>query len=134
MFNIIVYGSLRKGDGNYDAYKNYYGKDFEYKQTTEIQGYELYSLYGGAYPGIKKGQPSDKLTVDIIRCSNECFADVTSMEEGAGYKTVPLSIEGVNGEVIDGFIYEYEGHVKEENLVESGNWINHKYPQYAETE
>lgn len=115
---LCVYGSLRKGDYNFDRFLNYFGKDFEYQETTEITGYKLYSL--GAYPFVQKtDNEKNKLIVDIIKVSEECANNIDMMERGAGYNIDTINI---NGEECTIYTMDREGDV----LVESGDWIKFK--------
>lgn len=122
MSYILTYGSLRKGNYNYEAFKNYFGSNFKYVSTTKITGFKLYSL--GAYPAIKKsGSIDDELVVDLIQVSDSVKDEVDAMELGAGYKIVSKIIQ-IEGTTYPCDIYVYEYGVNEQNLVKSGDWTN----------
>lgn len=110
---IFVYGSLRKGEYNYEYFKGRFGSQFNYLDTLTIDNYDLYSL--GSYPGIKKGK--GELIVDVIECSEEVKAGIDSMELGANY-----SINNVTHGKYTGDIYIYEGNVNETKKVKHGDW------------
>lgn len=113
---IAVYGSLRKGEYNYERFKDYFKDGLEYVRTTIIDSWSLYDL--GSYPGIKEAtEPNNGLIVDIMECSEACFDNIERMELGAGYRSEEIRV----GDDIC-TIYVYEGHVRAENLVESGDW------------
>ena len=119
----IVYGSLREGAYNYDAFKRYYPDGYNKIGQTTIQGYDLHSL--GAYPFIVEGE--GELVVDIMECSSDCFRAINGMELGAGYLAKKIEVE-LNGEVIEGTIYTYPPKdVKySQEHVKSGDWIKYK--------
>lgn len=111
---ILTYGSLRKGEYNYDRFKEYFKDGLQYESTITIKGFDLFDL--GSYPGIKVSEnPEKELVVDIMNCDLNCFNDINGMERGAGYSSHIININ--NREHI---IYIYEGTASK--LVESGDW------------
>lgn len=122
---ILVYGSLRKGDYNYDRFKDMYGEDFDYVLTMQIGGFDLYSI-NDDYPGIKRNEGfANPLTVDIIKVSNSCYEQIFNMEYYAGYKHYGIEVM-VNSTKYDCTIYVYEGPVKAKDYIENGDWLNYK--------
>lgn len=117
--NILVYGSLRKGEYNYESYlKNYDVDDFKYIKTVKIRGYKLHSL--GAYPGIKPIKDESerlkyKLTCDLLSVSKEVHNSIEKMELGANY-----SME--YNDYYKAYIYVYKGRVLIKNLIPEGDW------------
>jgi len=111
--DIITYGSLRKGEYNFDRFPG-----MIYNSTQTITGYKLYSL--GSYPGVKPtGDINDVLIVDHLTCPDQETKDsINRMERGAGYAAVTLVLP--NGE--SGEFYPYLGNVEEKNLVPHGDW------------
>lgn len=118
MKRIIVYGSLRLNEYNYNRLKEQYEDNFNWLKTIKLQGYKLYSL--GAYPGIKESKYIDnELVCDIIEVSLECYNSIFRMEIGANYECKIIPIEG-----IDITIYLYKGTVNENKLIINGDWSN----------
>ncbi len=113
MHNIIVYGSLRKGAYNYNAYKRAYKENLQYLETKEIEGYELRSL--GSYPYIREG--GGTLTVDLITCNEECFQSINNMELGAGYEAKEITIGDFTGTI---YIMNDGPDTK---IVKHGDWL-----------
>jgi len=114
---ILVYGSLRSGEFNFNRFKEYFPNGIEYIKTTTVKGFDLHSL--GSYPGIVKSKdPEKELVVDIMHCDNPCYYAINGMELGAGYKNEDVLIEGVPHT-----IYVYQGNPN--RLVESGDWSKH---------
>jgi len=110
---VFVYGSLRKGELHYEGFKQQFGNEIEYLETTTVKGFDLYRLWG--YPGIKVGQGT--LVVDVLRCGPEAKASMDRMEIGANYSVKPLQVNNYVGE-----IYLYEGEVQEVNKIDHGDW------------
>lgn len=111
---ILVYGSLRKGEYNYEYFK----EGLEYVKTVQIPNYKLYSL--GSYPGIKKSN-GNNIICDLMKVTDEKYGNsIDRMELGAGYSSTLVDIEGVKA-----ILYPYEGSVREEDLVDSGDWSKH---------
>jgi len=111
---IAVYGSLRKGEYNYDRFQEYYPGHIKYIGTEVIKGFDLFSL--GSYPGVKKSDnPEQSLVIDVLEVSDSCYSSISAMEHGAGYDSVDVTI---NGEVCT--IYEYMGNKR--TPIESGDW------------
>lgn len=114
MRKILVYGSLRKGEYNYESFKRRHGDGFNYLGTTKVKGFNLYSL--GSYPGITESEdPEKELVVDIMECDDDCYNSIYRMEIGAGYRTQEVIVDG---EPMN--IYLYLG--RPTRLVESGDW------------
>jgi len=112
---VLTYGSLRVGEYNHDSFKRQYKEGYKYVKSLELDGYDLYSL--GSYPGIKEG--SGKLKVDLFECSKECYMSIRGMELGAGYSEKVIELEE-GGAVL----YLYDHSVKQDRIVEDGDWVN----------
>ena len=95
---LFVYGSLRKG-----CYNNYMLKDEKYLGTTELEGYNLYSL--GSYPAVNKGE--GKIVVDVFEVKEKLSKDIHHMENQYGYEATKDCVV-LNGQKIQGTIYTYK--------------------------
>jgi gamma-glutamylcyclotransferase (GGCT)/AIG2-like uncharacterized protein YtfP len=106
MSNILIatYGSLRKGEYNYDYFKHIYGDEIEYQGTTVINGYTLHSL--GAYPAINPTDEQSEVTVDVLRVSEVVNHYIDQMELNAGYYIVKEEVI-LNDKPTDVKIYVY---------------------------
>lgn len=116
MNKVLFYGSLRKGEYNYNYFLRIFGEDnFKYIKTKTIKGFKLYSL--GAYPMvIQTNDINDKLVVDEFEVSDEAYSSINSMELGAGYDI--SKFEGAT-------IYTYplnEMKYYTDSIVKSGDW------------
>ena len=108
---IAVYGSLRVGHYNYRGLSTM----TDHLGTYALPGYKLYSL--GPYPGIKEASPDDIIEVDVLALDDNLKNSIDRMEIGAGYSIKKVQIADHECD-----LYIYNGTVKEENLVKSGNW------------
>ncbi len=124
---ILVYGSLRKGAYNYDRFKDHYGENFNYLFTIQIEGFDLYDISYGAYPGIKRNPAAGELTVDVIEVSSDCYDEIHEMEYHAGYTPVYTDIiHDDTGYLYNCTMYIFDGPVKAQDHIPSGNWIKYK--------
>lgn len=112
---LLTYGSLRKGQYNYNA------KELEYIDTIEISGYKLYSL--GAYPGIKyTGNEEDIIICDILNVkTNKESNAIDYMELYADYSIASLPVI-LNKVIYACKLYIYNGFIDENNLIKHGDW------------
>lgn len=117
MIKIATYGSLREGEYNFERFKEVFGDGIVRTNTTEIEGYELYSL--GGYPAAVKSE--GKLTVDTLEVSEAVHERIKAMELGAGY--VEETIE-INNEPHLIYLFEQEPRMHA-GIVSEGDWIQH---------
>ena len=116
---ILVYGSLRNGEYNFQSFQRVFGNNIKYEKTLEIEGFSLYSL--GPYPGINKSlNKNSKLTVDILNVNEVVYNQIKEMELGAGYKEEFVNIDG---EQLPIYVYKYP--LNKEYIVESGDWSSY---------
>ncbi len=87
-----AYGTLRKGSYNYERIKRIFGDDFNHVETLETKGIRMV-CNNRAYPHGFEAPESDVI-VDILECTPECFRQIELMEQGAGYQTKELNING----------------------------------------
>lgn len=111
-----VYGTLRKGFGNY----NYFLKGKKCVGTIEVEGLRMYSL--GFYPCVvHTGKKEDKIIMEVYELNEkkdlEIIGRIDSMELGAGY-----SIEKIKTKLGDVRYYAFP-HIPDGcPHVESGDW------------
>jgi len=117
--NIAVYGSLRQKEYNLQRFQSMFGaENMVYKTTVEVPNFKLYSLHGGAYPGIKKSiDDSDTIQVDLFEVAEEVYDAINAMEIGANY--IPERIT-VGNETYT--IWVYRGMIEPQNYIKSGDW------------
>ena len=81
MIKFLAYGSLRKGEFNFDRFGT---NSIKYIETKIIKGYKMYSL--GFYPFLVfTGNQEHLVTCDILETSKPIFQAIVQMEEDAGY-------------------------------------------------
>ena len=117
----LVYGSLRKDQYNFRRM----GSPECIASEIVIPGWKLYDL--GAYPGaVFTGNADDTMVVDLLELDLDTSRRIDAMEIGAGYSIKGLDDVDLGGGVeIFAKIYEYDGKVIEDRLVESGDWIKY---------
>lgn len=125
---VAVYGSLRKGEYNYNSFMRMYPKQLEYIKTETISGFKLFNL--GSYPGINKGSESDKLVIDLFRVGERAFQSIDMMEKGAGYSV--LTLETSEGDATL-YLYNHNCEGNREQIMH-GDWTkrNEKSEEVAE--
>lgn len=113
---ILVYGSLREDEYNFDRIKEAFGDESIKKVgETEVAGYKMHNL--GSYPGINKGTQEDKIVCDILEVNDEAARFIERMELGAGY--AQEEAQGLP-------IYVMRSSVAHYPAVSSGNWKKRK--------
>lgn len=127
---VLVYGSLRVGEYNYNRFKKYYGDEIKVvSQKVSIEGYYLHDL--GSYPGITIDFNGDSkpLVCDLLEVSQRVKDSMDEMEFGAGYREDFEETEFGKATI---YVYEWLGS-NISNKVESGDWSEYlKEKQYAE--
>lgn len=112
---VLVYGSLRKDEYNYNRFLQYYPDEINYIKTLTIEGFDLYSL--GPYPAIVKGEGS--LVVDLLDVSPEVKESFDGMELGAGYEIQQVEVDN---ELVDIYVYVNPQRLNNNRKVQSGDW------------
>lgn len=97
----FVYGTLRKGQYNYNKLKALFGNEsIESLYTTTADYAGLYDL--GNYPVMLETRGSMKVTGEVIWCNDKVSKAIKDMEEEAGYTTSDVFLWlrdfGVKGE------------------------------------
>jgi|688.fasta_scaffold771024_2 gamma-glutamylcyclotransferase (GGCT)/AIG2-like uncharacterized protein YtfP len=117
MKKILVYGSLREGDYNFERVKNLFGED-SIKKIGEktLSGFAIFDL--GHYPGLNEtGNEDHKVLFDVLEVNEKAFNFIQRMELGAGY----------NEKMVDDLtMYVYNYTLDPNTRVLSGDWITHK--------
>lgn len=91
---LLAYGSLREGEFNYEYYRTVCGEEsLVFIYNTEISHCKIYDF--GMYPVAIGGNFKDKVTVDLMYCSDEVFASIKAMEEHAGYRLCSSSFNRI---------------------------------------
>lgn len=109
LHKVYVYGTLRKGGRLSGALEH-----SEYVATEIARGFRLYNI--GWYPGVKKtDNPNDNLLVESYNVTDDVLLHLDHIE---GHPSLFLRTPW-NG----GYIYIYQGEVREENRIESGDWF-----------
>jgi len=115
---MAVYGTLRKGNGNY----RHFLKDKKCLGTTKLKGFKMYSL--GFYPCIVPTKnEKDNIIVEVFELDDEkdksLIAGINSMERGAGYSIG--EVETIFGKAL----YYYFNYHPDTTHIKHGDWNKH---------
>lgn len=109
MEKVLVYGTLRPGNPN--------------NEIVKVRG-KMYGL--GWFPGIKLTSMSDQESMDFITCEvvevDESLLSALDCYEGYNPASPESSLyirRSLNGY----WIYEYNGDVKDDQFIKSGDWL-----------
>lgn len=131
--HLAVYGSLRKGNYNFDRMAALFGEEsIKHVKTVKVKVDKNFTLVNvnGYYPALVKMVPgsvinayaNDEITFDIIEVSPEVDEAIEYMEVGAYYKPTTLEIEGTKLKTYisdqDGDSYSY----LRDRTIPSGDW------------
>lgn len=109
MNKIAVYGSLKEGGFNHQAY----GLD-KPLGTVKIPNYNLYSL--GHYPAAVKG--NGEIVAEVYEVDDITYWEICYMEVGTGY--IPVTVDTEFGQC---FMFEFVySKPKKKSLIINGNW------------
>lgn len=118
---VLVYGSLRKGEYNYDRFQQYYPNQIQYLETFTVKGFDLYSL--GPYPAIIPGK--GELVVDLLLVSDAAKEGMDDMELGAGYIIETIELDNKDADI---YIYNNTDYIKNNcHQIKSGDWLKREY-------
>lgn len=115
---ILVYGTLRKGQYNFDRINNNFGSG-AIKKVSEriIEGFKMVSI-NDWYPAIiYNGDKHQTIVVEEVEVTPEAKIFIDRMEAGAGY-----AIKKVDGLDIYCYVNDY---FKPEQRIESGDWVKY---------
>lgn len=126
MHKVAVYGSLRQGMGNYNALLP--GK--EPIETRTLDGYEMYDVAGGGFPGVVHGEGT--VLVEVYEVNDMELSRLDMLE---GYRAnSPESSFYIREELDDGtfiYIYNERGLVSNYTRVVDGDWVKYREALYA---
>lgn len=84
---LIVYGSLREGEYNYNRLRCIFGtEELFYVADCEVQDYAMYSVLDNYPAAIYTDQSSDIIEGQILGMSERVYKAIKDMEESAGYE------------------------------------------------
>lgn len=118
----IIYGSLREGHYNYNAFKRM--GSTEVLARGELRGYKMWDL--GAYPCITyTGNTDDIVQVEVHKYCDRNSTSIARMEIGAGYVPIDEQIKGDDGKTHFGTVWVYPNEPRFGKEVEGGDWTVH---------
>ncbi|WP_100398722.1 gamma-glutamylcyclotransferase family protein [Bacillus sp. FJAT-44742] len=126
----FVYGTLRPGLYNYESFIR--GKTIE--EVPAIAKGVLYSVTGGAFPCMRKGE--EKIKGDLLYISPEYYEEVQKnldllegydpeQPEGSDYVRRTIIVESLSGKKTKAYTYYWNHPAGTAEHVSSGCWITH---------
>jgi gamma-glutamylcyclotransferase (GGCT)/AIG2-like uncharacterized protein YtfP len=115
---ILVYGTLREGQYNFDRIINNYGLESIKKVSEKIlKGFQMITIHDW-YPAIiYTNKEEDVIIVEEMEVTPEAKDFIDRMESGAGY-----SIMNINGADI---YYMTQNTHGEKAIIKSGDWVKY---------
>ncbi len=110
---ILVYGTLRKGEG-----LNSYMNNFKYLGLATVEDFEMYS--NGYYPMIKKGKGKIIGEVFEIENGNNEIGILDRIESAYDRTEVEAKLDGAWIKVET---YIYRGSIRDLQKINSGDWV-----------
>lgn len=121
---LAVYGTLRRGQGNWDYLLN--GNSEFVGTTTTPPEYTMYGKRSGFPIVAKKGNTS--IEIDVFKVTNnEVLRRVHGLESCSGIPGDPRNwydIQPIETEFGKAYIYLQNNYENPTNIIESGNWLN----------
>lgn len=129
---VAVYGTLRKGDYNYDRFVYIFGeKAISYIKTITVTTLEhamvsfrdLYPalIHESRLTSIPRRPITPNITFDILEVERECYKAIHDMEVGSGYKVSTIEIENNTYQI---FLFKHDDCSYE--TITSGDWFEYK--------
>lgn len=117
---LFAYGTLRKGDYNYERFKH----GIKYMQDYRLNNYRLYNL--GSYPvAIEARSSNDSILCDILEITDKVYQEIKNMELGAGYQETNTGLT-VHGPDSNLYIFTMSKIPEGASFIKSGDWFNRK--------
>lgn len=117
---VAVYGTLRRGEGNYHYFLNESNK----LGTCALEGWDMYSM--GAFPFVVPGD--GKITIEVFEVDDTTFRRLDGLE---GY---PDFYDRTQVETSYGTAWMYFIHDNDPRnpKIESGDWIQYEEEKHAQ--
>jgi len=115
---ILVYGTLRKGQYNFDRIINNFGLE-SMKLVSEkiLKGFQMVTIHDW-YPAIiYTNKEEDTIIVEEMEVTPEAKNFIDRMEAGAGYSI--MTIDGAD------IYYMTQNTYGEQAIIKSGDWVKY---------
>lgn len=129
---LAVYGTLRKGFGNYEVYLKNEINDGKAKFIGKGKTLNKYTMYCSGIPFVIEGKETSNIMVEVYEINDNDVVRRIDILEGHPYvyrrKIVPIVLD--NGKIIDAWLYFYIANDLEDYemiVVESGDYADYRY-------
>jgi gamma-glutamylcyclotransferase (GGCT)/AIG2-like uncharacterized protein YtfP len=119
---LFFYGSLRKGEDNYERFTTEWPEAMRDVATGCIRGFELVNL--GTHCSIVPGRADATVVGDVFDVSEELFKSIEVLETGFDYRRQTVEVETGDGHKVTADVY---GFARPDELttkprIKSGDW------------
>jgi len=119
---LFFYGSLRKGEDNYERFTTEWPEAMRDVASGIISGFELVNL--GTYCSIVPG-PADAIVAgDVFDVSEELFKSIEALETGFGYLRQTVEVAVGDGKTVTADVYGFSrpDEIAHQPRIKSGDW------------
>ena len=115
---ILVYGTLRKGQYNFDRIINNFGlESMKMVSKKVLKGFQMVTIHDW-YPAIiYTNKEEDTIVVEEMEVTPEAKDFIDRMEAGAGYSI--MTIDGAD------IYYMKNNQYGEKAIIKSGDWVKY---------
>lgn len=119
---LFFYGSLRKGEENYERFAIEWPTAMRDVATGHIRGFELVNL--GTHCSIVPGPASATVIGDVFDVSDELFKSIDALETGFGYRRQTVVVEIGDGKTVTADVYGFArpDELTQQPRIKSGDW------------
>ena len=119
---LFFYGSLRKGQDNYDRFIAEWPEAMRDVASGRIRGFELVNL--GTHCSIVPGGIEATVAGDVFDVSDELFKSIEALETSYGYRRQAVEVEIGDGQTVTAEVYGFErpNEIINQPRIKSGDW------------
>jgi gamma-glutamylcyclotransferase (GGCT)/AIG2-like uncharacterized protein YtfP len=120
---LFFYGSLRKGEYNFERFEQQWPGALEEIGTGYIVGWNLIDL--GSYPSIVPADVDASVVGEVYDVSDEVFAHVEALEAEADYRRYTVDVHTTDSApCVQAYVYGFSrpAEISDRPRIESGDW------------
>jgi gamma-glutamylcyclotransferase (GGCT)/AIG2-like uncharacterized protein YtfP len=120
---LFFYGSLRKGEYNFERFERQWPGALKEIGPGYIVGWELVDL--GSYPSIVPAGEASSVVGDVYEVTDEVFTHVETLEAEADYRRYTVDVHTPDSAAcVQAFVYGFSrpADIAERPRIESGDW------------
>ena len=119
---LFFYGSLRKGEDNYERFTTEWPEAMRDVASGCIRGFELVNL--GTHCSIVPGPADATVVGDVFDVSEELFTSIEALETGYEYVRQTVDVEIGDGRNVTADVYGFArpDEIADKPRIKSGDW------------